>query len=153
MYTIIFGQLSPKKPNAGKRMQQMRVYILFFNSEILYKKQTGIFLQKTPEIDSPVPSGEFLPPGRPTISLCVTLHSSLRSPCVGLHHSTWAHCAATLHCLLWAYASLSPLSLLTPSPSYASATFPCNSPSEIEFYSFRIDFLRVSECVPGLLSK
>ena len=31
--TVILGQLSPKKPNVGKPVQQMRVYILIFNSE------------------------------------------------------------------------------------------------------------------------
>ena len=35
--TVVFGQLSSEKPNVGKLVQQMRVYILFFSNEILYK--------------------------------------------------------------------------------------------------------------------
>jgi len=36
--TVIFGQLSLEKPNVGKSVQQMRVYILIFSSEIFTRK-------------------------------------------------------------------------------------------------------------------
>ena len=50
--TPLFWTKSLEKPNAGKPVLQMRVYILFFSNEILYKEKTGILLYKTPDINS-----------------------------------------------------------------------------------------------------
>ena len=111
----------------------------------LYKEYTCRYNQKTLGTKFSVPPENFLTPRRASDSLCVCLRVSLRSPCAGLRHYAWVHCAATLYCLLWPSVSLCPRaqSLLTPSSPSASATLPCNSPSEIEFDSFRIDLLRV----------
>jgi len=44
--TIIFGQSSQEKPNAGKPMQQMRVSLLIFSKNLVQNK-TNIIEQKS----------------------------------------------------------------------------------------------------------
>ena len=88
MYTVIFGQLSPEKPNAGKPVQQMRV-LLIFQQMISLQQNIRQINSKPPETESLAYSDKFLTPITAPASPCVSLRDSPRSPRAGLHESMW----------------------------------------------------------------
>lgn len=60
--TVKFGQSSPEKPNAGKPVQPMRVYLLFFRSNLFTRNDFAEHREtsaKTPEIIFLLPLEKF----------------------------------------------------------------------------------------------
>ena len=83
-----FWTIVPGKTQCGKTGATYEGFIIILHQMNLYKEYTGRYNQKTPKTKFSAPPDNFLTPIRASAFLCVCLHVSLCSPCIGLHHST-----------------------------------------------------------------
>ena len=126
----------------------MRVLLLFFSKWIFTRNTLANIIRKHLRQNSrslPKISWHLEEPLTPSASVCVFLYAVPTLDCVTLR----GICMGSLPCssVLPSVALCVPLSSCSVTAnslfSSASATPPCNSPSKIKFYSFRIDLLRV----------
>lgn len=125
-------------------------FVLIFSCEkIIYRIHDEHNQQRTPDMNFPNNSEEFPTHRMTSCTLCVNLRSPTAQSLPGLRKYAWRASATAQCCLPSIFCLLSSLSLLT-SPSSSSLCNPAStdSPSEIEFSYFRIDFLRVVRMCP-----
>lgn len=140
--TVVFGQSSLEKPNAGKQLQQMRVLLIFSNNRF-YKEW---FYRENEIKHLRVFFSSFLTLWRPFSHSCIT-STSLRMDQRGfasLYVSLCEGHVSPLVCVSPCIVSHCPC---VTSPSVTDCCWcpplppPCNSPSEIGLLLLRIDFL------------